>query len=399
MNKKKIVLFQPYLRKHILNLGNHLEQFEFVLKAPPISHNSFYSKLPSFEDEIHRSKTGWISKFRRFFGILNLRIKFDSKADAFLTYGCFLITNKPYCLYIENGVAPYNYDIKIAHNPIARIIFSIIIRMPQCKYLIFMSQAAQKSFLNSAPYSPATKTIIQKKSVQVYPLVKTSAGSIKKFDSTLKLLFVGMFYMKGGVELCHAFVNLRKKYDNIKLTIVTPLRTIKEGDLEWLRSQEDLTLVEANLDESKMQEMYKNHHVFVLPTYREGFGLVLIEAIAYGMPVITTDQFATVEMAIQNYNAFVYPIHPLKDYNPKTYQLSGKYHNPKDFYADLFRLQKENALRPIEDFIYTSIEAFLLDPKLLEKYSQNSLDLYNKKFHQAIISERIEATFLEAIEK
>ncbi|HLC94407.1 MAG TPA: glycosyltransferase family 4 protein [Patescibacteria group bacterium] len=397
--KHHVVLFQPYLRKHIVNFGKYLKGFEFVVQKPT-SGNFYKTQLPaSYEKEIHRIKTSRINKLRRFFGLLNVRIKFDAEADMFFTYGCMLLTNKPYCVYIENGVALYNYDTKIAAHPLAQLLFSFLVRRKNLKKLIFMSAAGQKSFFATVPYSEETRTVIEQKSIQIYPLIEKKNVLTKKDTGLLKLLFAGIFYMKGGIELAHAFTRIRERYDNVLLTIVTPLSAIKESDIEMMRNIPGLTLTDANLNENQMNELYQSHDIFMLPTFRDGFGLVLVEAISWGMPIICTDQYATIEAAIHDYNALVYPNHPLKDYDTKTYQLLGKYYNPKDFYTDLFRLQKENALKPIEDFLYISIEAFLLDPKLLEKYSRNSLELYNTKFHQDIISERIESVFLEAVEK
>lgn len=393
-----IVLFQPYLRKHILNFGKYLRNFEFIVKKP-MTGNFYKTQLPAYEQEIRRVKINKTNKIRRALGLLNARIKFDAEADMFFTYGCMLLTNKPYCVYIENGVAIYNYDTAIANHPIARLLFSFLIRQKNCKKIIFMSEAGQKSFFATVPYGKRTRAISLKKSIQIYPLIEKKNVAPKKNTASLRLLFVGIFYVKGGIELVHAFSRILKQYSNVSLTIVTSQSTVKESDIEMMKNVPGLALIDANLNESQMSDMYQHHDIFMLPTFRDGFGLVLVEAISWGMPIICTDQYATTEVAIDGYNAFVYPNHLLKDYDPKTYQLLGKYYNPKDFYTDLFRLQKEGALRPIEDFLYASIEAFLLNPKLLEIYSQNSLELYNKKFHQDIISERIESVFLEAIEK
>jgi glycosyltransferase involved in cell wall biosynthesis len=174
---------------------------------------------------------------------------------------------------------------------------------------------------------------------------------------------------------------------------------IKKEDIEYIRSLPRLNLLDAKLNEQQMINIYQSNDIFILPTFRDGFGLVLIEALAYGMPLIITDQYATAEMAIDEYNGFIYPNHPLKDYNPETYELLGKYYNPKDFYSDLFKFQKEGKMKPVESFIYNSMEKFILNPEILEKFSKNSIGLYNKKFHHQLISDKIESVFLEAIKK
>lgn len=76
----------------------------------------------------------------------------------------------------------------------------------------------------------------------------------------------------------------------------------------------------------------------------------------------------------------------------------GQYHNPTDFYKKLFTLQESGNLAVIENFIIVSIEKILCNPELLSRYSQNSLDLYNKKFHPDVVSEKIEAIFLESLQ-
>lgn len=396
--KQRIVLFQPYLRKHIINFGKYLCNFEFVIKRPS-SGNFYKSLLPAYDQEINRVKTNPINRLRRVFGILNVRIKFDKNADIFFTYGCMLFTNKPYCVYVENGVAIYNYDTAIAKNPITQMLFSLLVRRKNCKKLIFMSEAGQKSFFATIPYSPRTRAIAEEKSIQIYPLIEKKDSPNKKYSGKIRLLFAGIFYMKGGLELVHVFAKLQEKYHNVLLTIITPIHTIKESDRQIMRDIPGLTLLDANLNEGQMNEMYQTHDIFMLPTFRDGFGLVLVEAISWGMPIICTDQYATTEVAIEKYNAFVYPNHPLKDYDTKTYELFGKYYHPKYFYADLFRFQREGRMKPIEDFLYRSIEEFIIQPHLLEEFSKNSITLYNQKFHQDIIAEKIERVFQDATKK
>jgi glycosyltransferase involved in cell wall biosynthesis len=398
MKKYQVILFQTYLRRFVLNFGKYLKNFEFKsVSPPPITGVSSY-RLPNFEQEIRRSKNNWKTMLRRFFGVPNVRIRVDREGDLFFTYGSLVISPKPYCTYLETGLALYNYDAGIAKNPIARFVVGFLASRSNCKRLIFLSEAARKSFFSTVRYPEPIRRKLYEKSIVIYPIpIEKRDVAPKKFRGRLKLLFPGIFYMKGGLEVAHAYERLRKRYSNVSLTIVTTLRTIKESDLRYLRTLPGLKLLDAKLSAQEMIRLYETHDLFLLPTFREGFGLVVIEALAYGLPVIVTDQYAVAEMAIDGENGFVYPDHPLKDYDPKTYRLLGKYHNPKEFYAVLFRAQKEGELKPVEDFLVSSITKFIANPNLLEKFSKNSLSLYRKKFDAHMLARKLESVFLDAV--
>lgn len=401
MEKKyEVILFQPYLRKFVLNFGKQLKQFTFHNIANPPMTGGSYHKLPTFEKEILRVKTNWKNQLRRILGIPNVRPYFKKRGDLLFTYGCLLITNKPYCTYIETGLVLYNYDLRIAKNPLARYFISFLATRSNCKRLIFVSEAAKKSFFASINYGKKTQKALTQKSIVIYPIPSEEPGTLipKQFNGTLKLLFPGTFYMKGGMEVARAYEKLRQTYQNVNLTIITALHMLRKEDVNYLHSLPGLTLQDAKLNEKQMAEMYQTHDILLLPTYREGFGLVLVEALSYGMPLIITDQYATKEMVEDDLNGFTYP-NPLRDYDPETYRMFGRYHNPKDFYEKLFSLQHSGQLKPVEDFLINSIKKFLENPHLLQKNSENSLKLYKNKFHKNIMSEKLELVFQASIQE
>ena len=393
--KYKVLLFQPYLRQHILNFGKRLAKFDFIYET---KSRYTYASMPTFEKEIERRKDiSFLVRIRRLLGIPSIRIKFSAGADLLFTFGSLLITNRPYCVYIDTGLLLYNYDPVIARHPVARLLVSWMATRENCKRLIFMSEAGMKSFFATVRYSPRAEKILREKSTVIYPVVDVKPASPKKYQADLKLLFVGVFYMKGGLELAHAYEKLRQQWPNISLTVVTPVHTIHPADVRYLQSLAGVQLLNANLSKNQMNEVYRTHDLFVLPTYREGFGLVVLEAIAHGMSVIANDQYAIPEMVVDGSNGFLFRDHPLKDYEPQTYRMLGRFYNPKDFYGDLFRSQKEDKIKPVEDFLVASISKFLENPNLLEKLSKGSLELYRKKFDARKLSDQIEEVFLEAV--
>lgn len=401
MNKKKtVLLFQRYLRKHILNFGIELKNFEFVRplslpKSKPRVH------IQNIEEVFSRKKTTVLSYIRRIFGIPNVRIKFTQE-DLIFTYGTLLITNRPYCVYIENGLAIFNYDSKIAKNLIARILFYILIRMKNFQKIIFMSHAAEKSFHGTLKLDLASEKIIKEKSVICYPLIKNNSDKETsrrlKDGKELKFLFAGTFYIKGGLETVCAFNRLNEDYPNTTLTIITEIDGIRHEDLSRMQSMRGVSVYDTQFSEKEMLEFFNSSDVFLLPTYRDSFGLVLIEALSASLPIISNDQLATNEMVVNGFNGFLYESHPLRDYDSQTLELYGNLYEPYVFYRTLFKLQSEGKMRDVENFIYNSMLQFVQDPKTLLEFSRNSKALYNKKFHHQLISDTIESAFSDALD-
>ena len=62
-----------------------------------------------------------------------------------------------------------------------------------------------------------------------------------------------------------------------------------------------------------LKEYYHVADVFVLPTREDIWGLVINEALAYGLPVITTDKcMAGLEMIENGKNGYIIPVNDVK---------------------------------------------------------------------------------------
>lgn len=398
--KKQIELFQPYLRKHILNFGLLLKEFDFDVKHPAIGHKPFKKLTP--DQAFYVIKGGWQGKIRQILGIPNVRIK-TSEDQLIFTYGSLLITNKPYCVYIENSIALFDYDPVIAKHPIAQYIVKKCVLSKNCKRLIFMSETALAGFLKTIAASEKELTAIEKKCTPCYPLIKNPTEKIfirkAPINNAVKFLYIGTFYIKGGLETVRTFAKLKEKYPNITLTIVTGLDMIYPEDIELIKKTPGIKILEANFSEKELFEnLYNTHDVLIYPTYRDGFGLLLIEVMASGLPVIGTDQYATSEMIVHEKNGILIKNHPLKDYDTETFVINGQYRQPKDFYTKFFELQKNNGFQKIESDLFNSMEDVILHPEKIEKFSQGALDLYQEKFHFLKISEKIENVFKQSTE-
>ena len=109
-------------------------------------------------------------------------------------------------------------------------------------------------------------------------------------EDTFVFGFVGRVTGDKGInELLTAYAQVRKNLPNTKLLLVG--RTEKEASLDpkllqWAKEQSDIIFAGP---QTGIQRYYAAMDVFVLPSYREGFGSVVIEAEAMELPVIATN--------------------------------------------------------------------------------------------------------------
>ncbi|MBT3737799.1 MAG: glycosyltransferase family 4 protein [Candidatus Marinimicrobia bacterium] len=103
------------------------------------------------------------------------------------------------------------------------------------------------------------------------------------------ILYVGRLKEeKGVVKLANAFLNISKKNKNISMVIVGPdEENLKEKLVQILNVCIDSVRF---IGFTKKPEHYMMaSDILILPSYREGFGNVIIEAASIGIPSIVTD--------------------------------------------------------------------------------------------------------------
>ena len=96
---------------------------------------------------------------------------------------------------------------------------------------------------------------------------------------------------KGINELIEAFKTVLAEKKDAYLVLVGMLddaNPIKEENLEFAKSQENIVLT-GNVPPSEVYYHMAMFDVLTHPTYREGFGKVLQEAMGVGLPIITTN--------------------------------------------------------------------------------------------------------------
>lgn len=113
---------------------------------------------------------------------------------------------------------------------------------------------------------------------------------------------------KGGNELLTAFRSVSAEFPKARLLLVGDsefLDTIEPDLRAWMIQSEQV--VHAGMTHEVPQHM-ACMDVFVLPSYREGFGMVVIEAEAMGVPVIVSDIPGPTDAMVPGQTGLVVPV-------------------------------------------------------------------------------------------
>ena len=122
------------------------------------------------------------------------------------------------------------------------------------------------------------------------------------------ILYVGRLIESKGVKyLLEAYDELRKECDDVSLLILG--HGYQEEELQELCQSQNIPDVCFVVDHVEMDEMpkfYSLADLFVLPSRRDTWGLVLNEAMACGLPVITTRKVgASVDLVREGVNGHI----------------------------------------------------------------------------------------------
>jgi len=121
-----------------------------------------------------------------------------------------------------------------------------------------------------------------------------------------KFLFVGKrFYEKGGHDLLRAYEKVRRKTD----ATLTVISDVPAPFVQKYSKFKDIRFEKPNYSHAQLSEkFYQKSNIFVFPTYVDTFGMVVLEAMAHGLPTITTDCLAMPELVEDGRNGLIQPL-------------------------------------------------------------------------------------------
>lgn len=272
-----------------------------------------------------------------------------------------------FILEIDSPYALTRYNLRALK--IYKPILLFMLSRKRCVEIRFMSNACRSTFIHYFGKKLLHKTVVS------YPKLRDPLKQkkiITKNNSEIRFLYIStQFEIKGGRALIAAFKKAYKKNKNISLDIITFLPCDYEDQIS---KYDNIEVYKADLTRDKLLNVYVSRSdVLIHPTYAETFGLVVLEAMAYGLAVIATDVYAIKEMVLQNHNGYL-----LK---PPISNWVG--YLPSEYYYDLKNFKKN--VNEIDDTEFTNTLANTIlrvsnDEELLTNMKNNSRKLFKQHF-------------------
>lgn len=163
-----------------------------------------------------------------------------------------------------------------------------LLASPYCKKIMPWTNAAKFTILNGLD----AKAFEDKIEV-VYPAIAPLKIQKKPHDRK-NLLFISVrFYTKGGKELLKAYNVLRQRYD-VSLTVISD---VPEAVKRAYKDDKNVEFFPLNIPRDRIRSQYFSRaDIFVLPSYMDSFGMVFLEAMSAGVPIVSTNVFAIPEI-------------------------------------------------------------------------------------------------------
>jgi L-malate glycosyltransferase len=253
---KNITLYTIGVHKKNLHYWRKIEVVEWVIKAGP-----FYRRLlrENHYDLIHvffGLPTGWL---------------------------CYRTTNHlPYLISLRGSDVPGgNIRLQIEYKLFGRLLKRI---WTDASALVACSDGLKNRALKFLPSA----------NIDVIPngidLDKFHPASSMELTGELKLLTVGRLSATKRFDMLVETVEILKKQGkNVQLTISGGGRL--RDELKNLIEQKELTNIinlTGRIETEKMPDVYRQHDIFVSASMQEGMSNAMLEAMASGLPIITT---------------------------------------------------------------------------------------------------------------
>jgi glycosyltransferase involved in cell wall biosynthesis len=195
---------------------------------------------------------------------------------------------------IDNLVFPPDYEKKLEEEP------------QQAKHVVVASSFSKKSLVDAG---------VSEKKIVMLPLgfdpaaISYRENNMPPLETRpLKLLFAGTITQRKGIKYLLEAIKILKPGKDIEMHIIGGI----QGPEEALKQYKEFYIYHGAVSQPELFRCFGDYDALVLPTVFEGFGLVILEAMAAGLPVITTPNSIGPEIITDGKNGYIVPIRDIE---------------------------------------------------------------------------------------
>ncbi|MFM7406068.1 MAG: glycosyltransferase family 4 protein [Cuspidothrix sp.] len=171
----------------------------------------------------------------------------------------------------------------------------------QADLIIVLSEVAKQTFIQAGFAAEKIKVVT--------PFVDTNRfHPTLKTDQVFRAIYVGTIEPRKGLPyLVQAF--LQADIPNSELLIIGGVSTrgLKKFMTEILSKHPNIKQEFWNFSQDNPTKVFGKSSVLVLPSVEDGFGLVALEAMACGLPVVVTSNCGAADVVNNSINGFIAP--------------------------------------------------------------------------------------------
>lgn len=192
-------------------------------------------------------------------------------------------------------------------NRLARSLYSVALRLA---HRVFVLNAHNRDTLLRLGMARADRVILLEGGEGVNTRLIPAVPDAPQQAETIFLMVARLLYDKGYAEFVEAARQLRNKGVKARFRILGPVDESYPNAVSRQQFEDDVRegVVEyCGFTSEPLKEMGTSGTAVVLPSYHEGMSRSLMEAIALGRPVITTDIPGCREMVREGVNGYLVP--------------------------------------------------------------------------------------------
>ena len=223
-----------------------------------------------------------------FYDIVHFHFSLESSAKR--KYPFFLLAKvlrKKTVIHLHCGS-----QIEAIWNPIYQTMFEL------CDYGILLSESLKRKVENHIGKSDKLRVIYNP-----CPFI----ADTRLFEKQNYILFSGTLYEgKGYKVFIKAFAKIARQFDDWKIVLAGNGEIEQARNLALELGVDKQVVLLGWIDGDTKHRVFSEAKALCLPSYAEGFPMAVLDAWAYGLPVITTPVGGIPDVAIDNVNMLLF---------------------------------------------------------------------------------------------